>query len=39
VAEDRGGKQVQKTKEMGAKGRRMGLWIHTHGSTPIYPPL
>jgi hypothetical protein len=19
---------------MGAKGRRMGVWIHTHGSTP-----
>jgi hypothetical protein len=25
---------VQKTKEMGAKGRRMGVWIHTLGSTP-----
>jgi hypothetical protein len=25
---------VQKTKEMGAKGRRMGVWIRTHGSTP-----
>jgi hypothetical protein len=21
-------------KEMGAKGRRMGVWIRTHGSTP-----
>jgi hypothetical protein len=34
VVEDRGGKQVQKVKEMGAKGRRMGVWIHTHDSTP-----
>jgi hypothetical protein len=25
---------VQWTKEMGAKGRRMGVWIRTHGSTP-----
>jgi hypothetical protein len=25
---------VQKTKEMGAKGRRMGVWIRTLGSTP-----
>jgi hypothetical protein len=25
---------VQRTKEMGAKGRRMGVWIRTHGSTP-----
>jgi hypothetical protein len=25
---------VQKTKEMGAKGRRMGVWIHTLGSIP-----
>jgi hypothetical protein len=25
---------VQKMKEMDAKGRRMGVWIHTHGSTP-----
>jgi hypothetical protein len=25
---------VQKTKEMGAKGRRMRVWIRTHGSTP-----
>jgi hypothetical protein len=25
---------VQKTKEMDAKGRRMGVWIHTLGSTP-----
>jgi hypothetical protein len=25
---------VQKTKEMGTKGRRMGVWIRTHGSTP-----
>jgi hypothetical protein len=25
---------VQKTEEMGAKGRRMGVWIRTHGSTP-----
>jgi hypothetical protein len=25
---------VQKTKEMGAKGRRIGVWICTHGSTP-----
>jgi hypothetical protein len=25
---------VQRTKEMGAKGRRVGVWIHTHGSTP-----
>jgi hypothetical protein len=24
---------VQKTKEMGAKGSRMGVWICTHGST------
>jgi hypothetical protein len=24
---------VQKTEEMGAKGRRMGVWIRTHGST------
>jgi hypothetical protein len=24
---------VQKTKEIGAKGRRMGVWIRTHGST------
>jgi hypothetical protein len=24
---------VQKTKEMGAKGRRMGVWIRTLGST------
>jgi hypothetical protein len=30
---------VQKTKEKGAKGRRMGLWIRTLGSTPVYPPL
>jgi hypothetical protein len=34
VAEDRGLKQVQNTKEMGAKGRRMGVWICTLGSTP-----
>jgi hypothetical protein len=34
VAEDRGAKQVQKIKEMGAKGRRMGVWIRTLGSTP-----
>jgi hypothetical protein len=34
VVEDHGGKQIQKTKEMGAKGRRMGVWIRTHGSTP-----
>jgi hypothetical protein len=34
VVEDRRGKQVQRTKEMGAKGRRMGVWIRTHGSTP-----
>jgi hypothetical protein len=25
---------VQKTKEMSAKGRRMGVWIRTHGCTP-----
>jgi hypothetical protein len=25
---------VQKTKEMGAKGRRVGVWIRTLGSTP-----
>jgi hypothetical protein len=25
---------VQKTKEMGAKDRRMDVWIRTHGSTP-----
>jgi hypothetical protein len=25
---------VQKTKEMGTKGRRMEVWIRTHGSTP-----
>jgi hypothetical protein len=25
---------VQKTKEMCAKGMRMGVWIRTHGSTP-----
>jgi hypothetical protein len=25
---------VQKTKEMGAKGRRMGVWIRTLGSIP-----
>jgi hypothetical protein len=25
---------VQKMKEMDAKGRRMGVWIRTHGSTP-----
>jgi hypothetical protein len=25
---------VQKTKEMGAKGRRMGVWIRMHGFTP-----
>jgi hypothetical protein len=25
---------VQKTEEMGEKGRRMGVWIRTHGSTP-----
>jgi hypothetical protein len=25
---------VQKMKEMGAKGRRMGVWIRTNGSTP-----
>jgi hypothetical protein len=34
VVEDRGGKQVQKVKEMGAKGRRMEVWIRTHGFTP-----
>jgi hypothetical protein len=34
VAEDREGKQVQKMKEMGAKGRRMRVWIHTVGFTP-----
>jgi hypothetical protein len=34
VAEDRGGKQVQKMKEMDAKGRRMGVWIRTLGSAP-----
>jgi hypothetical protein len=32
VVEDRGEKQVRRTKEMGAKGRRMGIWIRTHGS-------
>jgi hypothetical protein len=25
---------VQKTKEMGVKCRRMGVWIRTNGSTP-----
>ncbi len=25
---------MQKMKEMGAKGRRMGVWIRMHGSTP-----
>jgi hypothetical protein len=25
---------VQRTKEMGAKGRRKGVWLRTHGSTP-----
>jgi hypothetical protein len=25
---------VQETKEMDSKGRRMGVWIHTLGSTP-----
>jgi hypothetical protein len=25
---------VQRKKEMGAKGRRIRVWIHTHGSTP-----
>jgi hypothetical protein len=30
---------VQKMKEMGAKGRRMGLWIHTLSSAPVCPPL
>jgi hypothetical protein len=25
---------VQKTMEMGTKGRRMGVWIRTLGSTP-----
>jgi hypothetical protein len=25
---------MQRTKEMGAKGKRMGVWIRTHGSTP-----
>jgi hypothetical protein len=25
---------VQKMKEMDAKGRRMGVWIHAHGFTP-----
>jgi hypothetical protein len=25
---------VQRTKEIGAKGRRMGVWICAHGSTP-----
>jgi hypothetical protein len=25
---------VQKMKEMDTKGRRMGVWIHMHGSTP-----
>jgi hypothetical protein len=34
VTKDCEGKQVQKTKEMGAKGRRMGVWIHTLGSIP-----
>jgi hypothetical protein len=34
VVEDHGGKQVQRTKEMGAKGRRMGVWIRMHDSTP-----
>jgi hypothetical protein len=34
VAEDRGGKQLQKMKEMGAKGTRMGVWIRTLRSTP-----
>jgi hypothetical protein len=38
VVEDRGGKQVQKTKEMGAKGMRMGVWMRTL-PPPIYPPL
>jgi hypothetical protein len=32
------GEKVQRTKEMGAKAKRMGVWIRTHGSTPIYPP-
>jgi hypothetical protein len=34
VAEDCDGKQVQKMKEMGANGRRMGVWIRTLGSIP-----
>jgi hypothetical protein len=35
VVKDRRGKQVQKMKEMGAKGRRMGVWIRTHDSSLV----
>jgi hypothetical protein len=39
VAEDCEGKQVQKTKEMGAEGRRMGVWIRVLGSIPCLSSL